>query len=145
MALSKTPKTDNKDVFRFLKKSYDEALELLVYARDYFEKNGHREIELLGRNDQLIYTLAISTVTTQLTSVMSWLMMCRAIENGEIKARKISREIFCVPEYNLGVHEKDACFKPLSKASRDILAKSCNLYNRIKRMEDSVREHLLEV
>jgi hypothetical protein len=144
VAKHKPVKPDNNNIFRFLRKNYDEALSLLVYARDHFSSNGAREKMLLSPQDQLIYTLAVSTVTTQLTSIMSWLMFCRAIENGEISPTKIDNKLFSIPEYSLGVQDSDSCFKILSKSTREILTKSFNIYQRIKRMEDSVKEHLLE-
>lgn len=134
----------NKDIFRFLRKSYDETFALLIYARDYFGTMGKNDKARLSKKDQMIYTLAVSTITSQLTSVMSWLLFCRAIENGEVSADKIDDELFSIEELNFSVNSTDECFAILNKPSREILVKSHNLYDRIKRMEDSVREHLLE-
>ena len=147
MARKKVPvdKNNGREIFRFLQKSYDEAFELLVSSRDYFSDRGKTDKMLLSKEDQLVYTLAVSTITTQLTSVMSWLLLCKAVEQGEISRKQLRSGSFEMPEFNLGINEKDSCFSILNKKTREFLSKSCNLYNRMKRMESSIREQLLEV
>jgi len=145
MARKKIPPTDMKgmEVFRFLKTSYDEALLLLVLSRDYFAIQGRKDKQKLSKDQQLIYTLASSTITTQLTSVMSWLLLCRAMQEGELTLEQLQEEKFAMPEINPGVTESDSCFSTLSAPVKELLAKSSNLYNRMKRMESSVREHFM--
>lgn len=131
-------------VFRFLQKSYDEAFSLLVFTRDYFAVHGRTDKLLLPREEQLVYTLTLSTITTQLTSVMSWLLLCKAVEAGEISAQEMDCESFKMPVFTPEVSYDDSCFAVLNQTSKDLLYKSYSLYNRIKRMEESVREHLME-
>ncbi len=136
---------DNTNVFRFLQKSYDEAFELLIYAHDYLSREGRNDKILLSKEEQLTYTLAASTITTQLTSVMSWLLTCKAVEAGEITSEQIENTDFNMPEFNLGIYETDSCFATLSTRMKDLFSKSSSLYNRVKRLETSIKRQLVEV
>jgi regulator of CtrA degradation len=146
MTRKKTPGdlTYNRTIFRFLQKSYDEAFSLLVFSRDYFAVHGKTDKLLLPKDQQLIYTLTLSTITTQLTSVMSWLLLCKAVENGEISSQQMHEDDFSMPVFAPSLDCNDSCFAILTQTAQELLQKSHGLYTRVKRMEEPVREHLLE-
>ena len=146
MARKKIPDTvtSKTTLFRFMQRSYDEAFSLLVFARDFFTMHSKTDKPLLPRDQQLIYTLALSTITTQLTSVMAWLLLCKAIENGEVSAKDIDCEDFAVPVFAPDITHNDSCFSVLNATAKEIMEKSHSIYTRVKRMEESVREQLLE-
>ena len=117
---------------------------LLIFSRDYFEQNGKTDKILLSKDDSIAYTLAMSTITTQLTSVTGWLLMCRAVQEGEVAIDDLADEDFRMPEFNLNVDASDSCFANLNKTVKDLLRRSCSLYNRIKRMENSISSKLAQ-
>lgn len=131
-----------RNLFRFLEKSYDENLNLLVFARDYFNGNSDKEKSLLSQEDKLIYTLAMSTITTQLTSTLSWLMVCRAVQSGELELEDVKNEDFRMPEFDFGFDDSSSKYSRLNDTMKELLKRSSSLYNRIKRMENSIRADL---
>lgn len=154
MAKKKTPSGDEIDIvklnnsdnlFNFLKKSYDEAINLTAFSRDYFNARGRLDKMKLSKEESIIYTLAMSTITTQLTSVLGWLLMCRAVQEGEVKMEDLRNEDFRMPEFELGVDDPSSCFANLQPPVSEILKKSSSLYNRVKRMEQSIQHMLTKI
>ncbi len=133
-----------QNIFKFLEKSYDETVTLLTMSRDYFEQRGRIDKMHLNGEESIIYTLAMSTITTQLTSAMGWLMMCRALQNGEIKIDDLKSDDFRMPDFQLTYEEGDSCFDGLNQPVKEMLKRSSAIYNRIKRMETSIYEKLSE-
>ncbi len=129
------------NIFNFLKKSYDETMKLMAFSRDYFSTRGHIEKSKLSTEDSLAYTLAMSTITTQLTSVMSWLLMCRAVQEGEITTEELKDDEFRMAEYDLNF-EEGSCFANLDNTIKELFKRSSSLYNRVKRMENSIVKRL---
>lgn len=129
--------SSSHNLFNFLKKSYNEAVYLLTYSRDYFAAKGREDKLKLSREDSIAYTLAMSTITTQLSSVLSWLLMCRAVQEGEVKIEDLNNEDFKMPEFDLGLDD-NSCFSGLNDTIKEMLTRSSSLYNRIKRMENQI-------
>jgi|GEM_PF-4302251 len=138
-------KPDRKNIFRFLHKSYDESVALLVQARDYFATQVQAEKSNFSLEQKLAYTFALSTITTQLTSVMGWLMFCKAIERGEVAQDQIKDEDLTMPEFNCAMDEDHSLFGMLNSTTVEIIEKTASLYNRVKRMESPIKERLIEL
>lgn len=134
---------NSDNLFNFLSKSYNEAVYLITFSRNYFTERGKADKLNLSREDSLVYTLAMSTITTQLSSVLSWLLVCRAVQEGEVKLNDLKSEDFRMPEFDLNIDD-DSCFSSLNGTVREMLKRSSSLYNRIKRMENSIQEKFLK-
>lgn len=135
--------SSSDNIFKFLRKNYDETMALLVLSRNYFQARGQIDRLQLSREETLIYTLAMSTITTQLTSVLSWLLSCRAVQAGEIQLKELATDTFRMPEFHLSYDETDSCFHVLNKPVREMLTRSSQLYNRIKRLENTIQQNLM--
>lgn len=135
----------SQNIFKFLQKSYNESLGLLNFAHEYFSKRGKEDKLKMSKEDSLVYTLAMSTITTQLTSVFSWLLLCKAVESGEIKFEDLKSDDFRMAEFNLDLNDQSSCFAVLNEPVSILLKQTCSLYNRIKRMENSIQQTLKEV
>ena len=133
---------DTNNIFMFTRKSYNEALSLLIFSRDYFNKKGKIDKMSLSTEDSIIYTIAMSTITTQLTSVLGWLLTCRAVENGEVSISELKSDDFRMPEYESQTDIDNSYFASLNDTVKELLVKSSNMYNRIKRLENSVSKYL---
>ncbi len=131
-----------KNLFRFLEKSYKETITLLIFSRDYFENKGRIDKLQLSREDSIAYTLAMSTVTTQLTSVLGWLLMCKAVEQGELTLEDIRRDEFRMAEFEAEYSHNDSIYATLNETVHQLLQKSSLLHSRIKRMENSIMSDL---
>jgi len=83
---------DNPSQNAFVERAYREALDLLVALRDYLEGEAPDEREALAHEDRLQLTYEMSRVTRQLTNVMAWLMLQKAVIAGELTAEQASRD-----------------------------------------------------
>ncbi len=68
----------------FVQRAYDDTYALLVAVRDYVSGPSAVDAAELDPNDRLRLTHELSRVTRQLTDVMAWLMVQKAIAAGEI-------------------------------------------------------------
>ena len=122
----------------FLNRTYGEAIELLVEARDYMAAQEAQDRELLAGEDRLAFTLEASRLTTMLAHIVAWLLLQRAVMAGEL-----TREAAAAPEHRLGGH--DVCAdqsglanETLPRAFRQLLLRGHALYTRVSRLDELV-------
>lgn len=68
----------------FVQRAYDDTYALLVAMRDYVSGPSSADSTELDPSDRLRLTHELSRVTRQLTDVMAWLMVQKAVAAGEI-------------------------------------------------------------
>jgi regulator of CtrA degradation len=122
----------------FLRHTYDEALDLMVEARNYMTYVERRERQRAGVIGGLRMSCEAMRVTSRLTQVMAWLMMQRAVVEGEISAdqalddaNRLSGTEVCLDE----THNKD---EELPRGLRSLLERSLRLYVRIAHLEEQM-------
>jgi len=124
----------------FLRRAYDETLDLLVEARNYLAYGGHRERRPADEIAGLRVSCEALRVTTRLTQVMAWLMMQRAVVGGEITADE------ALADHNRLSGAKtclDVAFgndETLPRGLRSLMDRSFRLYVRIARLEAQMVE-----
>lgn len=130
---------ENSGSFTFLQKSYDETVELLAAVTEYFKRYGKRDRFGLTQHERIVYTVAMSTITVQLTSVLSWLLAQKAVEKGEITAVEARSERYRLQHIEgYTREEEDTVFEILNNPIPQMLKRSAALYGRIKRLEQSM-------
>ena len=70
----------------FVQKAYDDTYALLIAMRDYVSGQSSEDADGLEPPDRMRLSLELSRVTRQITEVMAWLMVQKAIASGEITA-----------------------------------------------------------
>jgi regulator of CtrA degradation len=124
----------------FVRKAYDETMTLMVEARNYLTYCDPTA------SDDTVWGLRRSCeamrVTARLTNVMAWLMMQRAIEDGEIDEQDAFGD-----EAWLGDHE--TClgigdYGQMPAGLQSLLCRSRSLYRRISRIEAQMRSGPVE-
>ena len=70
----------------FVQRAYDDTYALLLAMRDYVSGQSSEDAQQLEPKDRLRLSLELSRVTRQITEVMAWLMVQKAIGAGEITA-----------------------------------------------------------
>lgn len=126
----------------FFGRTYDEALQLVTEARDYFVNNmGMDRRGGANISDRLLYDCETLRLSTRLTQVMAWLLMQRAVHEGEIAFEDLVQE-----EYRLG--GRDVCLdndsdvlETLPPHLRSLMERSLKLYQRVARLDEMVRRH----
>ena len=116
-------------------RTYDEALALTRELRDYIAHEAPADKAALDHDTQLVASCEEMRVTARMTQVMAWLMLQRAVNDGEI-----DRDQAAQPDNRLGGQETclaEPAVDPdhLPDRLADLLARSRSLYERIQRLD----------
>lgn len=117
-------------------RTFNEGMALVEETAHYLDGRGRQESRELPRKAALLYAGESMRVTTRLMQAASWLLIQRAVHEGEMRAEDAAGE-----RYRLG--SKEICFggrgeavEILPETLRDLLVRSDNLYRRIARLDD---------
>jgi regulator of CtrA degradation len=122
----------------FLNKTYDEALGLLVEARDYLAHKEPSERRAVAVGDRLIINCEAMRVTSRLTQVMAWLLIQKAVDAGELSPVEATAEQHRLSGQEV-CRQRDA-FGPIEMPNglRSLLDRSYRLYERVERLDAMV-------
>jgi regulator of CtrA degradation len=119
-------------------RTYDETLDMIVEARNYISYMSPAQWRRERGMPDLRFSCEALRVTSRLTQVMAWLMMQRAVHNGEITV-----EDACHEDNRLS--GQDVCLNctangdsTLPEGLRSLLDRSLRLYERVSRLEQQV-------
>ncbi len=123
----------------FFNKTYEEALALMVEAKEYIEWHENDDGGLLLDLDRLRLSREAMRVTARLTEIMAWLFAQKAVFVGELTLAEAARE-----PYTLSGQEECAPGDPdhgrgLPAKMIDLLDRSHRLYVRVSRLDQLVR------
>lgn len=118
-------------------RTFDEGMSLVEETARYLDGPGREEQRHLPRKTAMLYAGESMRVTTRLMQAASWLLVQRAVHEGDMKAEDAQSE-----RYRLG--SKEICFgggpedgvQGLPKTLQTLLDRSDNLYRRIARLDD---------
>ena len=117
-------------------RTFDEGMALVEEAARYLDGRGKEEARDLPRKTAMLYASESLRVTTRLMQAASWLLVQRAVHDGDMPAADGNDE-----RYRLG--SKEICFggrddeiETLPKKLQELLSKSESLYRRIARLEE---------
>jgi regulator of CtrA degradation len=116
--------------------TFDEGMSLVEETARYLDGPGREEQRSLPRKAAMLYAGESMRVTTRLMQAASWLLVQRAVHDGDMDIEDASSD-----RYRLG--SKEICFggnaegvELLPAMLRDLLARSENLYRRIARLDE---------
>lgn len=117
-------------------RTFNEGMALVEETARYLDGRGRQESRALPRKAALLYAGESMRVTTRLMQAASWLLIQRAVHEGEMRAEDAAGE-----RYRLG--SKEICFggrgeavEILPETLRELLVRSDNLYRRIARLDE---------
>jgi len=135
--------TDDTDIASFtdsamFDRTFDEGMALVEETARYLDGKGREEARTLPRKAAMLYAGESMRVTTRLMQAASWLLVQRAVRDGDM-----ARDDALNERYRLGSREicLGACAEetdPLPAQLRDLLDRSENLYRRIARLDDDL-------
>jgi regulator of CtrA degradation len=115
---------------------FDEGMTLVEETARYLDGLGREEQRLLPRKIALLYAGESMRVTTRLMQAASWLLVQRAVHEGEMNAEEAAKD-----RYRLG--SKEICFgsgrdgvESLPDKLRELLARSDMLFRQIARLDE---------
>ena len=117
-------------------KTFEEGMALVEETARYLDGRGRAESKDLPRKIAMLYAGESMRVTTRLMQAASWLLVQRAVHDGDMDAKDAAGE-----RYRLG--SKEICLgggsdgvDQLPTMLQDLLGRSDNLYRRIARLDD---------
>lgn len=120
----------------FFSKTYDEALKLVVEAREYLLGPGKIAVRKLNTEASFNYATESLRLTTRLTECMSWLMFQRAVHEGEITAEEGQADECHLQYIETCLPENDNTnLDALPPGLVSLLERSESLYRRILRLD----------
>ena len=133
--------TDAVPLAAFIDKAYQEASDLLVEARDYVAgRSSAPADQALSPADRLRLTQALSRVTRQLTEVMAWLLVQKAVAAGQITAAEaVETDAAVLPAGDLGEVGPTQDIGNLPLAARGLIDRSRRLYAEVTRLDAGQR------
>jgi regulator of CtrA degradation len=122
----------------FMPGLFNEAMQLLADAHEYFTMFGDDDQERLEINLRSIYSCEMSRITLRLSSVMAWVMAQRAVFSGKIPPEDAAK--------HYGLDFQEACLVDnrvlhgvLPSYVCYLLDRSLELYERVCRLDGQVK------
>lgn len=113
-------------------RTFREGMALVEETAAYLDGDGRRDSRLLGREDALVYAGESMRLTTRLMQIASWLLVQRAVREGDMEARDA-----CDDKYRLAPVRGDGgdASAALPGGLLSLLDRSNRLYDRISHMD----------
>ena len=118
-------------------RTFREGMDLVQEASTYLDGAGRLEARRLGREAAAEYAAESMRLTTRLMQLASWLLVQRAVRDGETPA-----EAAADPRYRLGAPKPGRPAPRLPEALAALSQRADRLYERVSRMD---RQLYLEV
>ncbi len=122
-------------------RTYDEAMTLLIQARDYNAGYDAADRWHMPAHVRLKASFESLRVTSRLTQVMAWLLAQKAVHAGELTNDDLAGETFRLDGGELCRDPSGADDCDLPAGLRRLLERSHHLYIRVSRLDEQVRRH----
>ena len=111
---------------------FREGMELVEETAAYLDGPGRQESKALNRRDALSYAGESMRLTTRLMQVASWLLVQRAVREGDMEA-----SVACDPRYRLSAEPADPAepAEALPIGLSDLLERSERLHDRVTHLD----------
>ncbi|KUL95660.1 hypothetical protein DK26_11260 [Bosea sp. WAO] len=114
---------------------FREGMGLVESTANYLDGDGRQESAALPREVSLIYATESMRLTTRLMQIASWLLVQRAVAEGEMTAEQARTENNKVRIAEPMLQPTSAEAARLPERLRDLIAHSMRLQDRISRIE----------
>ena len=133
--------SNDSDVANFIDtamfdRTFDEGMALVEETARYLDGKGREEARVLPRKAAMLYAGESMRVTTRLMQAASWLLVQRAVRDGDMDRSDASHDRYRLGsrEICLGICAEET--DELPAQLQDLLGRSDNLYRRIARLDD---------
>ncbi|MGZ3276029.1 MAG: protease adaptor protein RcdA [Caulobacteraceae bacterium] len=114
-------------------RTFQEGMELVEETAAYLDGAGRQDSKLLSRSAALAYAGESMRLTTRLMQVASWLLVQRAVREGDMNPTEA-----CQDRYRLAEPTEDGCTAPadeLPSGLLQLLERSARLYERVLHLD----------
>jgi regulator of CtrA degradation len=119
-------------------RTFQEGMDLVEETAAYLDGGGREDSKLLSRNAALAYAGESMRLTTQLMQVASWLLVQRAVREGEMAASAAFDERYRLAQDVPGAARPDAPIEDLPIHLVHLCERSERLYERVRRLDRSM-------
>ena len=116
---------------------FREGMDLVEETAAYLDGAGRTEAKALDRSVSLIYATESMRLTTRLMQLASWLLLHRAVKEGEMTLNQANREKTKVKLSAADPGPQDMIEK-LPTQLRDLITRSMNLQSRVRRLDITI-------
>ena len=116
---------------------FRDGMALVEETAAYLDGLGRRESKLLERTAALAYATESMRLTTRLMQLASWLLLHRAVNEGEMSLAQASREKTKVKLSATDTND-ETTLAMLPKSLRDLIVRSIALQNRVRRLDATI-------
>lgn len=125
-------------------KVFREGMSLVEETASYLDGPGRNESRELGRQASLAYATESMRLTTRLMQLASWLLLQRAVKDGEMTPEEARAEKFKIDLSELGDAETLPGEEEMPEGLRDLVARSLRLHGRIMRLNSMLHGEVVE-
>ncbi|WP_374656416.1 DUF1465 family protein [Phenylobacterium sp.] len=113
-------------------RTFQEGMDLVEETAGYLDGSGRQESKLLSRSAALAYAAESMRLTTRLMQVASWLLVQRAVREGDMPPESAREE-----RYRLGAEDicRGATTEDLPTGLLILLDRSERLYERVRHLD----------
>ena len=139
------PSNGENDSFRDLQtftgsalfdRTFAEGMSLVEETARYLDGRGREESRALPRKAAVLYAGESMRVTTRLMQAASWLLVQRAVHEGDMRAEDAARERYRLGSKEICLGASSDGIEMLPAKLQDLLARSDRLYRRIARLDE---------
>jgi regulator of CtrA degradation len=116
---------------------FREGMDLVEQTAAYLDGEGRNEAKALERSVSLTYATESMRLTTRLMQLASWLLLHRAVKEGEMTLSQANREKTKVKLTAADPGSADMIEK-LPQQLQDLITRSMNLQLRVRRLDSSI-------
>ena len=116
---------------------FREGMDLVEETAAYLDGDGRAEAKTLERTVSLTYATESMRLTTRLMQLASWLLLHRAVKEGEMTLTQANREKTKV-KLSAADPGPEEMIARLPQQLRDLIARSMSLQARVRRLDMSI-------
>ena len=124
-------------------RTFEEGMILVEETAAYLDGAGRHDSKILSRNAALAYASESMRLTTRLMQVASWLLVQRAVKEGEMTLLQANREKTKVKLSAADPSPDDMLLK-LPQQLQDLIARSMTLQTKVRRLDVTIHASTTE-
>src|SRR5437899_1327744 len=123
---------------------FRDGMALVEETAAYLDGPGRQESKKLGRNGALAYASESMRLTTRLMQLASWLLLHRAVKEGEMSLAQANKEKVKI-RLSAGVHADEQNIQLLPARLRALVERSKALQSAVRRLDASIHAPVIRI
>jgi regulator of CtrA degradation len=117
-------------------RTFEEGMSLVEECARYLDGRGRDESRALSRKAALVYAGESMRVTTRLMQAASWLLVQRAVQEGDMSIEDASSDRYRLGAREICMGRREEGVSELPRKLIELLNRSESLYRRIARLDE---------